>query len=291
MEETGAMSRPVAMLLILAFLMPATAWAQENAHPAEPNKAGFEKLDQQSWPLGASGEEDEDGHTLLAMATLGVVGAPFLGPMALLGDSYQAPAGFPRRPYAGGRPGYLWLDRAALSPPDTPLPPPPPGVKRWAVRLSVEEGNDFDHVNRLGGELRLDTQSRLGVLGHWNWYHEVFSCGCTEDFFVGDLNLTYRFAQHELAQFYTGAGWRVLTDGCVAREGVNLLYGFDLFPVQPLVISGLVDGGTLGSLGVIHTRVSLGLVRKGWELMGGYDFLRIGWVDLQGPFLGLRLWF
>jgi hypothetical protein len=27
------------------------------------------------------------------------------------------------------------------------------------------------------------------------------------------------------------------------------------------------------------------------ELLGGYDFLRLGSADLQGPFLGVRLWF
>lgn len=285
------MSRPVALLLIWCVLLPGTTWAQEFAHPAQPPKEGIDSQNRHPWTFESSSAEDEDGNTPLARATLGVVAAPFLGPIVLLGDSYQSPAAFPHRPYAGGHPGYLWLDRAVLAPPDTPVPPPPPGLKGWAVRLSIEEGNDFDHVNRLGGEVRLDTQSRFGVLGHWNWYHETFSCGCTDDFFVGDLNMTYRFAQHELAQFYTGAGWRVLADSYRAREGVNLLYGFDLFPIQPLVISGLVDGGTVGSLGVIHTRASLGLVRKNWELMGGYDFLRIGWVDLQGPFVGLRLWF
>ncbi len=266
------MPRPAAFCLVVGLLLSGGALAQDG--PLLGDRA----------PTG-----DEDAPTSLALAALGVF-VPIWGPIEVLHDSYQGTAAFPRRPYAGGQPGYLWLDRPVLEP-DAPTPPPPPGLKWWALRLSVEEGNDFSHVNRLGGEVRLDTQSRVGVLAHWNWYRESFPCGCTADFFVGDVNLTYRFAQHERAQFYAGIGCRVLADSYLARDGLNLVYGFDLFPVQPLVISGLVDGGTLGSLGVIHTRCGLGLVQKGWELLAGYDFLRIGLTDLQGPFLGLRLWY
>jgi hypothetical protein len=32
-------------------------------------------------------------------------------------------------------------------------------------------------------------------------------------------------------------------------------------------------------------------MKRGWEVFTGYDFLRIGSVNLQGPLLGLRLWF
>jgi hypothetical protein len=35
----------------------------------------------------------------------------------------------------------------------------------------------------------------------------------------------------------------------------------------------------------------MGLIHRHWELFGGYDFYRIGAVDLQGPMAGLRLWF
>jgi hypothetical protein len=33
------------------------------------------------------------------------------------------------------------------------------------------------------------------------------------------------------------------------------------------------------------------VTHKRWETFGGYDFLRIGTVNLQGPMVGLRLWF
>jgi hypothetical protein len=36
---------------------------------------------------------------------------------------------------------------------------------------------------------------------------------------------------------------------------------------------------------------SVGAIWNGWELFAGYDFLRIGTVNLQGPMVGLRFWF
>src|SRR5262249_14468895 len=108
---------------------------------------------------------------------------------------------------------------------------------------------------------------------------------------IGDMNLTYRFAQHEKIQFYAGIGARVLTDPCTTNWGANVLYGFDLFPRKPWIVSALVDGGNLGSAGVIHTRVTAGVAIRHFELIGGYDFMRIGSVNIQGPTAGLRLWF
>ncbi len=58
---------------------------------------------------------------------------------------------------------------------------------------------------------------------------------------MGDLNLTYRFAQCEWVQRYVGVGARIMPDRYDAR--------------------------------------------------GGYEFYRIGAVDLQGPMAGPRLWF
>lgn len=62
-------------------------------------------------------------------------------------------------------------------------------------------------------------------------------------------------------------------------------------PVKPLVISTVLDAGTLGHAGVIHARLTGGVLRSRWEAYLGYDFLRIGSVNLQGPLLGVRFWF
>ena len=108
---------------------------------------------------------------------------------------------------------------------------------------------------------------------------------------IGDVNVIFRFAQNEWGMMRTGLGLRVRTDHCDSDFGFNFHYGADFFPVNPVVVSSSVDLGNLGAAGVVHLRGTVGLTRKGWEIFGGYDWLRIGDVNLQGPMLGLRLWF
>ncbi len=281
-------------LLVAAMLIPALAWA-DGEDPIETRPEVSQSRENATGPASAPGPSfmglpTKDDNALPALDSAGMA-PPFLLRAVLLGDSYQIQAQFPRKPYPDEHPGYLWLGRAVLAPPGTPAPLPPTGLSWWSLRASVEKSFQVDGISRVGGEVRFDTDARFGVLVHWNAYREVFPCGCTDNFFVGDLNATFRFAQHELAVFYAGIGCRMFADQWYVQEGLNLVAGFDLFPIKPVVISGLVDGGTLGSAGVIHARGSVGITRGRWELMGGYDFLRIGWVNLQGPFLGVRLWF
>jgi hypothetical protein len=108
---------------------------------------------------------------------------------------------------------------------------------------------------------------------------------------LGDTNLTFRFAQTERMQMYAGLGFRMQTDRYDTRFGFNFLYGGDVFLSDPLVLSASLDVGNLSSDLVVHGRATVGLNYKRWEVFGGYDFLRIGSVNLQGPMLGLRLWF
>jgi hypothetical protein len=82
-----------------------------------------------------------------------------------------------------------------------------------------------------------------------------------------------------------------MPDGPYTRYGFNITYGGDVFPCKPVVISSSLDLGNLGSASVIRLRGTVGLIHRHWEVFGGYDFYRIGSVDLQGPMAGLRLWF
>jgi hypothetical protein len=90
---------------------------------------------------------------------------------------------------------------------------------------------------------------------------------------------------------HTGLGVRVLADRSDPRAGFNFLYGADLFALNPLVLSTVLDLGNLDAAFVIHMRTTVGIVYRHGELLAGYDFLRIGSVNLQGPLIGLRFWF
>lgn len=212
---------------------------------------------------------------------------PFLAPRTLLESEDMAEAAFPCHPYPPGHPGHLWLGRSATR----EIVPPEP-LRWWSVRARTEYGTDFDGLDRVTGELTLDTASRLGVRTRWDFYREeLSSCGCTDGIVLTTTDLTFRFAQHEMVEMYTGLGFRSYDDGTDTRFGFNFTYGAEVFFQPPWVLSTTLDAGTLGEAGVFHARAALGAVWHRLELFGGYDFLRIGSVSLQGPLLGIRLWF
>lgn len=215
---------------------------------------------------------------------------PFMGPHAALADEWDRKLSFVRFPYQSAYPGYLIeypaasLDAAEKW--DKVIQP-----KSWVLQVSLEEGNDFSGLNRLGGRILLDTSSRLGIMATWNYFRESLRCGCTDELVLSDYNATFRFAQSEWGMFRAGLGVRVLNDRGGTDLGFNFHYGGDFFPVNPLVVSGALDVGNLGAAGVIHVRATVGATHHGWEIFAGYDFLRIGTVNLQGPVIGVRCCF
>jgi hypothetical protein len=236
-------------------------------------------------------DDDSDDDLKGALGELGLwaLAAPFLLPPLALEDDYRSRCLFPRYPYAYGRYGYLWVDRVVEK--DDPPNPEPRGARGWSVRPAVEDGYDFHGVNRFGVRAAVDTASRFGLTTGWDFFHENLSGGRSDDLTLGDLNLTFRFAQCEWMQMYTGLGGRLLTSRGDTRGGFNFTYGADAFPCKPLVLSSSFDLGTVGSASLVHARGTVGLVHRRCEVFAGYDFLRIGSVNLQGPTAGLRLWF
>jgi hypothetical protein len=216
--------------------------------------------------------------------------SPFTVPAHLMGDDWNYRYFLPWYPYPREYPGYL-----VPAPEDATedLRSVTENVRRrtFAGRLSLEGGTDFAGVGRFGGQLRLDSAYRLGILTSWNYYNERLPCGCHDQFVIGDFNIIVRFAQNEFAAMYAGGGFRMLGDRFGNDFGCNFTYGMEWFPMRPVVVGAALDAGTLGSASVFHTRATLGIVHRHWELYGGYDFLRIGNVNLQGPMAGVPLWF
>jgi hypothetical protein len=201
-------------------------------------------------------------------------------PPLLLGDAFNETFYYAPYPYAGNYCGYQFLDRATEYP-----------LKTWAVRLTLENGNDFDGVNRLAGQLKFDHESRWGILSTWNYYHENLGGGQTDDSLFGSTNVTFRFAQNQNANMYTGLGLNVLTGRQQTNFGVNITYGGDWYPIDPVIVSAQIDVGTLSDAWLFHGRTSVGAIFHGCEFFVGYDFLRIGSTNVQGPMAGVRFWF
>jgi hypothetical protein len=281
--------------VLLALLVAATPAAAQEGRLERVREETGGHSDSSHGSGGGSGCDpglDDALAGLIGPVFLYALAGPFVVPHAALGDNFDVDATFPSYPYPDGHPGYLWLGRVAGGEAsDAGEYHEPAGQRGWSVRLALEDGNDFRGLNRLGGSLVLDTTSRFGLRADWNYYRERLACGCVDETTLGDLNLTYRFAQHEMALFYAGVGFRALADSSTSRFGFNFLYGADFFPVWPFVVSTSFDLGDLGSAFVVHGRGTAGVVWRNWELFGGYDFLRVGSVNLQGPLLGVRFWF
>ncbi len=262
--------------------------------PAPPGPPGPPTLSHQpASNVNLSGLGDGAGEAVVGLAICGVVLAttPFWVPHLLLGDDLSVPGYFPGAPYGLDWAGYMNIDYNGNYGDDRPARFGDLDYQKpWAIRLWVEDGNDFQGLNRLDACFFLDTTSRFGLLSRWSYFEEN-DHGHTDESLLGDTELTYRFVQREWLQMHTGLGFRLLADRYDTRAGCNFLYGADLYPAKPVVISTSMDIGNLDAAFVIHGRITTGVIWRNWEMLAGYDFLRIGSVNLQGPLLGLRFWF
>jgi hypothetical protein len=236
-----------------------------------------------NWASGATGEG-------LGAALVGagiIATSPFWVPHEMLHDDLGE-GYFPAYPYASSISAYVQRDPWQR---DSTRPEDPDYGRPWSLRAAVEDGNDFRGLNRFNGRVEFDTCWRVGVQSNWSYFTECLDGGRSDSLVMGDTNLVYRFAQCEWMQMHSGVGLRVETDSSETRFGFNFTYGADFFPVQPVIVSTVIDLGNLDSAFVVHGRATVGAVFQHWELFGGYDFLRVGGVNLQGPMLGVRAWF
>lgn len=199
------------------------------------------------------------------------------------------PSFFLLYPYADNWPGAMWSeDFEVWDDPD--VEPARPSIKGWSGRFSLDASNDFDGLNRFNAGLLLESSRGLGAETSWTHLYERLPGGGHDQMLLGDLNLT--LGMHaRYVQVRVGAGGRLATDRRQTHGGPNLTMGLDIYPFKPATLSTRVDVGTLGEAKVFHVRSTVGFLWKRLEFFTGYDSLRIGPVDLQGPVAGIRFWF
>jgi hypothetical protein len=230
---------------------------------------------------------DDEGYGALVLVGLFAATSPFWLPPLIVEDDYQQAARFSPYPYSRVDSAYINVDGTRS---DAPYGDPD-FLQPWSASLQIENGNDFNGLNRLGVRGVFDTSTRFGVRSNWDWYQENLGNGRTDETVLGDTELTFRFAQSDWLRMYAGAGFRAMEDRQTDRWGFNFTYGADIFPVWPLIISTSVDLGDLGEAFVVEARGTAGWGWRNGELFFGYDFRRIGTVNLQGLLGGFRLWF
>lgn len=215
--------------------------------------------------------------------------APVWGPRELLDDDWRRHGYFRKYPYADGQDAYLAVPKDESSG-ESGYDARAVG-RSWSVQAAVEEGYDFEDVSFTTFTLRADTSSRWGLDASLSLLREDLPTGGTDELALGDVNLRFRFAQSERAQWHVGIGMRYMTDDLGTEEGINFIYGADFFPKEPWVLSGSVELGTLGHATVVEARATLGMMFDRWELYAGWNHLSIDDTTINGPVAGLRLWF
>src|SRR5205085_303563 len=107
---------------------------------------------------------DPTGGFYFYKALLLAVSFPFTLPHHWLDDDLSREGFFSRYPYPNHYPGYLWQGHSTATEYDDSSP-----IRRWSLRLALEDGNDFRGLNRLGVRAAFDTTSRFGLQSNWNY--------------------------------------------------------------------------------------------------------------------------
>ena len=161
----------------------------------------------------------------------------------------------------------------------------------WLGRVQYEFGSDSQDLDRNGIGFLLEHTSRFGIDFDWDSYSEELPGGEHDELHVGEFNFLYRVAEsdHLLMRAGIGVGW--LGDRFGTEAGVNFTIKAEYMPCRPFVLASELDFGTLGDAENFHAAGSIGAMIGRCEVYGGYDYRRIGEVEIEGPQIGLRFWF
>lgn len=163
-------------------------------------------------------------------------------------------------------------------------------AKHWLGKLQVELADASGRVDRTGIAFLLEGDHGFGFDFDWNSYTEQLPGGGHDELNLGRLNLLYRIVETDRALVRAGVGVGWLDDQHGTDAGLNLTLQSDLLLSRNWVGSAELDFGTLGDAQTLHAAGTVGRRFGRCEVYGGYDYRRVGAVDLQGPTVGLRVW-
>lgn len=229
--------------------------------------------------------DDDDGSVWGTLALIGIgATSPFWGPPMLIGDTFDRSGYFPTYPHQFDC-GYMVIGDEARYDRGFDC------SGRCAARVSSEFGTNLSGIDWLGTRALVETTPRLGLDADFRVLSQERFPRPNDNLWLGDANLLFRFAQDEMVQMRTGAGFNYLSDSYDTNFGFNFTYGGDWYFVKPWVVSGEIDLGWLGQATVVHVRGTVGANWRFAEAFVGYDYYDIGRAQVGGLVAGVRLWF
>lgn len=194
-------------------------------------------------------------------------------------ETFEHPKYFAHYPYADGYDGYLMADEYVPARPQT-----------GAVRFRFNYTTDFDDIALYSGSTLIESSGGWGIDGEITFLTEALPNSGRDELYFGDVNVLYRIGCNERAIIRAGVGANWLHDSSSTDFGINGTVLLDVFPHRPWTWTSQLDAGRIGSTSAFHLETSLGYSWEHIEIFGGFDYRRIGTVDLAGPMFGVRGW-
>jgi hypothetical protein len=199
-------------------------------------------------------------------------------------EIYVPPARFASFPYADGAPGVLLPgieDEGAAVP-----------GRGWSGRFAFDYASDFDSIQHWGGRVLIEGCSRWGVDADWTVLNEDLGPGMGHDRIdVGDVNLLFRLIETDRSLWRIGVGMNWFDDSVDTDYGANFTLRADFFPAHPWIYSAEIDLGKLGGADYFHFNVTAGVMWNRLHFFTGYDYRKIGGIELNGMVFGTQIWF
>ena len=146
----------------------------------------------------------------------------------------------------------------------------------------------------------LEGEGRVGIRGSFDYRRDVemlAGYNGQNDFWIGDMAMTYRFAQSDMMQLRAGGGFMWFSDGIDSDIGWNFVYEADWYLKDPWVVNASLNLGALhfqegrSSAPVVNFRTTIGYQRKRIQAYIGYQHLQIGNDERDALISGLQLSF
>jgi hypothetical protein len=238
----------------------------ERRHPEEEDEWQDDEDSDDSVDL--SGWGNPLGHILLL---------PFSGPRYLL-DDHDQEVYFTSYPFADQHSGNLLIE-----------PLWTPELKETRLSLGTEYGADFGPQQKVTTRLQFDTRSRFGLDASFDYLREQDAQGDHDQTWLGDINLTWRFAQSANSEFRTGIGYNWQADSNSSGKGFNFTYGGSIYLDKPSVIEFDLDLGVIGEANLTRFKTSYSRYLKRARLSVGYENLQLGSFEADYLTVGMTI--
>lgn len=207
------------------------------------------------------------------------------------GDS--GPQGLLAYPYADDQRGWLI---SGLDAPADPLAPASVTVRGFggAVRGEYTDGGDGLQRYAAAGQLSF---TFLRVETEWHRYIEHLPGDTTDTLTIGTVGIALALPLENSFTLLIGGGVSTYHDTIGNESGWYLKAGAEMFPIRPLILNAEVWGGYIREDSYdLETfmgggRATAGVIWNRFEVFGGWQALWIESVTLDGPTVGMRVWF